>query len=141
MMITSEGKPNLVFFSKKHDNWSTPDYLFDKLNSIFNFDYDPCPLYSDYDGISTEWGNMNFVNPPYSNIEPFLSKAVEIYLNQGKQSVFLLPARTDTKWFHEYVLKYATSIEFLRGRLRFGGSTQNAPFPSLIVYFIKNDTI
>ena len=128
-----------IFFSKKSDNWSTPKELYNELNSKWFFDHDPCPLSEDYQGVGlfANWGYMNFVNPPYSNIQQFLLTAVSVFHQMGKQSIVLLPSRTDTKWFHEIVLRYATRVEFIKGRLKFGGSKNTAPFPSMLVYFVN----
>ena len=80
-------------------------------------------------------GAMVWCNPPYSNIIEWCRKATEEQQN-GTTTVMLVPARTDTKWFHQYVWqKPDVSIQFVRGRLRFGGSNQNAPFPSMVIVF------
>ena len=113
-------------------HWSTPKWLYDELNKEFNFDFDPCPLHSDFDGLKIEWGKSNFINPPYNReITKWLNKGFE-ELKKGKMSVFLLPARTDTKWWHDYVME-ALEIRFIKGRLKFGDSKNSAPFPSCIV--------
>jgi len=118
-------------FSKEHDNWSTPEDLRVKLYREFSLDYDPCPLFCETDGLAVSWANKRvFCNPPYSDIPAFLAKR-----NEAEVSVFLLPSRTGTKWFHDVVLPFALEIRFLRGRLRFGGSKINAPFDSVIVVF------
>lgn len=108
--------------NKQNDNWETPQYLYDKLNDEFGFDYDPCPLNSKYDGLNTEWGACNFVNPPYSRVlkEKFVLKAIE-ESKKGKTSVLLLPVSTSTKLFHQYILPNAKEIRFLQGRVKFKG--------------------
>ncbi len=126
---------NKVHFSSATDSWSTPKEVFDKLNEEFRFDFDPCPLNDspDVDGLSIEWGRCNFVNPPYSNLKGWLAKA---YLEAGKGNtcVLLIPSRTDTRYWHDYVMK-ADEIRFIKGRLKFGNSKNSAPFPSCIVVF------
>lgn len=108
------------------DNWATPKEFYNKLNSIFDFDFDPCPIcYDDnlqFDGLSIEWGNRNFVNPPYSRKlkEAFVLKGIE-ESKKGKLCVFLLPVSTSTKLFHEHILPNASKIEFVKGRLKFIG--------------------
>lgn len=111
------------------DNWATPKALYDKLNDEFAFDFDPCPLCeepievgSDKDGIFKEWGNSNFVNPPYSRMlkEAFIIKAVE-ESKKGKLVVMLLPVSTSTKIFHEMIVPNANEIRFIKGRVRFIG--------------------
>lgn len=105
------------------DNWATPKDLYDQLNSEFNFDFDPCPLNSDFDGLKLEWGKSNFINPPYSRElkEKFVVKAIEEF-RKGKKCVMLLPVSTSTKLFHDHILPNATDIRFLRGRVKFSGT-------------------
>lgn len=117
-----------------NDKWKTPEVFYEKLNEEFNFDFDPCPPNPEFDGLEIEWGNRNFVNPPYGNvISKWLAKAVEEQ-EKGNTSVFLIPSRTDTKWWHTYVMQ-ADEIRFIKGRLRFQGAVYNAPFPSVVVVF------
>ena len=105
------------------DDWATPKDLYDKLNSEFNFDFDPCPLNSDFDGLKLEWGKSNFINPPYSRElkEKFVVKAIEEF-RKGKKCVMLLPVSTSTKLFHDHILPNATEIRFLKGRVKFSGT-------------------
>lgn len=129
-----------VLFSKKSDDWETPKAFYEELNKEFSFIDDPCPVGA-FDGLDRAWGEIVFVNPPYSNIKAFLKKAIsEINLNNSKIVVFLVPARTDTKWFHNQVLPFCDEIRFIKGRLKFGNSKNSAPFPSLIIIF-KNRNI
>lgn len=125
--------------SRKSDDWSTPKDFYDKLDQEFHFDYDPCPLRSnDCDALFKDWNGNIFVNPPYSNISNFLEKGLlELYKGNAKVVVFLVPARTDTKWFHGFVLDKA-EIRFIKGRLKFGDSINNAPFPSLVLVYRTN---
>jgi len=107
------------------DNWGTPKDFYDKLNEEFNFDFDPCPLNHDislWDGLKIEWGNSNFINPPYSLKlkEEFVKKAIEEY-KKGKTCVLLLPVSTSTKLFHEHILPNNPEIRFIKGRLKFTG--------------------
>ena len=128
---------NAVLFSSASDRWSTPSAVYDALNSEFKFDFDPCPLDGDGDGLSPlfcEWrGKRVFCNPPYGpGIGDWLKRGLE-----AEVAVFLIPARTDTRWFHDVVMPHAKEIRFCRGRLRFGGQENPAPFPSMIVVFGK----
>jgi len=104
------------------DDWTTPKDLYDKLNKEFKFDFDPCPLNSTFDGLSIEWGNSNFVNPPYSKKlkELFVMKAIEESL-KGKMCVLLLPVSTSTKLFHNYILPFMQQLRFIKGRVKFEG--------------------
>jgi hypothetical protein len=123
-----------VHFMAVRDNWKTPKATYEALNAEFNFDFDPCPPDPQFDGLNVEWGLRNFVNPPYGKaIVEWLAKAKEEQ-NKGKLSVFLLPSRTDTRWFHDYALK-ANEIRFVKGRLKFDEHQNSAPFPSVVLVF------
>lgn len=130
-----------------NDNWETPRLFFEELNKSFNFDFDPCPLNHDltkWDGLKIEWGERNFINPPYSRKlkEQFILKGIE-ESKKGKLCVFLLPVSTSTKIFHEHILPNKTEIIFLKGRLKFSGIntkgeyvTDKAPMhDSMIIIF------
>ncbi len=128
-----------LFFSSKSPHWPTPKALLTELNEEFHFDFDPCPLgESEVDGsapLFTRWsGRRVFCNPPYNNgIYRFLERGIE-----ADVAVFLLPARTDTKWFHDMVLPHAHEIRFIKGRLCFGDPddlSKRAPFPSMLVIY------
>lgn len=121
----------------RHDSWEwpTPRKFYEALDAEFHFDFDPCPLGGDTDGRSTlfvPWtGKRVFCNPPYGpQIPQFLARAHEADI-----AVFLVPARTDTRWFHETVLPKAAEVRFIKGRLRFGDGKNPAPFPSMVVVF------
>lgn len=139
---------NEVMFSSKTDEWSTPQDLFDRLNEEFHFDLDvcanetnhKCALYYDQnqDGLKMPWKNhIVWCNPPYGReIGKWVHAAKQEHMTNGTTIVMLLPARTDTKWFHEDILGWA-DIRFLKGRLKFGGSKNSAPFPSMLVIYQK----
>ena len=107
------------------DNWQTPKYLYDKLDSEFHFDFDPCP-YSEgeplFDGLACEWKQKNFINPPYSRglKEAFVVKAIH-EARKGKVCVLLLPVSTSTKLFHDWIVPHAKEIRFIKGRISFTG--------------------
>lgn len=129
---------NRSLFSAASDRWATPAAVYSALDAEFHFDFDPCPLDGEGDGLSPlfcEWrGKRVFCNPPYG---PKIGE----WLKRGREAeiaVFLLPARTDTRWFHTLVLPHASEIRFLRGRLKFGGATTGAPFPSVVIVFRKD---
>jgi len=127
---------NKGMMSSLSQDWSTPNKVYSKLNKEFNFDFDPCPNNPSFDGLSVDWGKSNFINPPYTTKlqDAFLKKGLEEY-KKGKTCVFLIPARTSTKRFHEIIMPYASEIRFIKGRLKFGDSQNPAPFPSMIVVF------
>ena len=123
-----------VHFMAVRDNWKTPKATYEALNQEFDFDFDPCPPDPQFDGLAVNWGMSNFVNPPYGNvIGLWLAKAVEEQ-HKGKLSVFLIPSRTDTRWWHDYAMN-ADEIRFIKGRLKFDDQKNCAPFPSAILVF------
>lgn len=125
---------NRGLFTSRRTDWKTPKFLFEALNAEFHFDYDPCPVQPQADGLKSDWGNINFVNPPYGReIKKWIQKGYLEFL-KGKTVVFLLPGRTDTAWWHDFVMK-VTEIRFIRGRLRFDDQKNPAPFPSAIAVF------
>ena len=152
-------KGEAVLFSKKSDDWATPPELYGRLHREFSFDLDAaadgknakCLAYLGPGSILAEdalaapwhsWGHKSiWCNPPYSQVGAFLAKAAEA-VAAGATVVMLLPARTDTKWWHTYVWEEENArprpgveVRFIRGRLRFGDSTNSAPFPSVVVVF------
>mgnify|MGYP003627270667 CR=1 FL=1 len=108
-----------------NDDWATPPYFYNELNKEFDFDYDPCPYQNDitkFNGLETDWGKRNFINPPYSRKlkEAFVRKAIE-ESKKGKLCVMLLPVSTSTVLFHDYILPNKTEIRFIRKRIKFCG--------------------
>ena len=138
-----------VMFSSKSDNWSTPQGLYDLLNLEFNFTLDPCAdslnakcakFYTQQDdGLAKDWSReVVFCNPPYSQLAEWVKKAKDESMHKGSDGAvvaMLIPARTDTRTFHNDILPYASEIRFVKGRLKFGNQTNPAPFPSMIVVF------
>ena len=129
--------------SSNSDRWETPQKLFDELNQKYNFEIDVCALPEnakcenyftpEVDGLKQDWTGVCWMNPPYGReIGKWMKKALESSRN-GATVVCLVPARTDTAWWHDYAMK--GEIEFIRGRLKFGNSKNSAPFPSAIVVF------
>ena len=123
-------------FSSQTGKWATPGDLYAALDAEFGFTLDPCPMddaerIMEFDGLARSWaGHRVFCNPPYGpQIGRWLSKARE-----AEVAVFLLPSRTDTRWWHDYALK-ADAIRFIRGRLKFGDAKNSAPFPSVVLIF------
>jgi hypothetical protein len=123
-----------VHFYSLNLKWKTPAATYDALNGEFNFDFDPCPATPSFDGLSVEWGNVNFVNPPYGReIRKWIAKGYAEH-KKGKTVVFLIPSRTCSRWWHDYIMK-ASEIRFIKGRLKFQGAKFNAPFPSCVAVF------
>jgi site-specific DNA-methyltransferase (adenine-specific) len=132
---------NKALMNSKYQNWKTPIELYEELDKEFNFDFDPCPINPLFNGLEICWKDRNFVNPPYNEVDKWLAKN-ELELKRGCMSVFLIFARTDTKWFHKYIyMKKNVEIRFLKGRLKFLDENNNikypAPAPSMIVIFRK----
>lgn len=125
---------NRVVFSSASDEWATPAGTFHALDAEFHFADDPCPIESvGVSGLLREWQSPCFVNPPYSQIGPWMEKAM-LEFKAGKTVVLLVPSRTDTRWWHRFAMK-ASEIRFIAGRLKFGDAKNSAPFPSAIVIF------
>ena len=126
----------------KTDEWATPQWLFEQLDAEFHFTLDPCSTdqnakcrkhyTKEQDGLAQDWsGETVFCNPPYGrDMQRWIQKCAES-AGGGTTVVLLIPARTDTKAFHENIYGKA-EIRFIKGRLRFGNATENAPFPSMI---------
>ena len=142
-----------VHYSSKTNEWGTPQDLFDELNKEFSFTLDPCATKENAkcdkyytkedDGLSKSWGGeIVFMNPPYGReIGRWVKKAYKESLN-GAVVACLIPARTDTKYYHNYIFPYAEDIRFIKGRLKFDNGTGNfnpAPFPSAIIIFKQNE--
>jgi phage N-6-adenine-methyltransferase len=132
-----------VHYSSKTDLWETPADLFETIKADYNPTLDVCAIPEnakcdryftpEQDGLSQEWEGVCWMNPPYGRaIGKWVKKAYEAS-QRGATVVCLLPARTDTAWWHDYVMR--GRIKFLRGRLKFGGGKNSAPFPSAIVVF------
>ena len=134
-----------VMYSSNSDEWSTPDDFFRRLDAEFNFTLDPCCTDSNHkcdkyytvadNGLNQDWqGETVFCNPPYSQIAQWVRKAWKEGRKEGTTVVLLIPARTDTKYFHNYIY-HRSEIRFVKGRLKFGNSKNSAPFPSMVVIF------
>jgi len=135
-----------VMFSSATDDWETPQDLFDELDKQFHFTLDPCAsiknakcakyFTKEQNGLLQSWrGETVFVNNPYSDNTKWVRKAYRESKKPDTTVVMLLPSRTDTKWFHQYCVK--GTIWFIKGRLKFGGQENSAPFPSMVVIFPK----
>ena len=135
-----------VLYSSKEEKWATPQDFFDKLNDEFHFTLDAaaspdnakCPVYftEEQNGLAQSWeGHTVWCNPPYCRkTGAWVKKAWEEHQRTGCTVVMLLPSRTDVRWFHDYILGKA-EIRFIKGRLKFGGNKNSAPFPSIVVIY------
>lgn len=136
---------NSGLFTSNTDEWATPQHLFDELNKEFNFTLDVCAnehnakcktfFNKELNGLNQIWSGICWMNPPYGRqIRHWIEKAYQSSI-EGATVVCLLPARTDTSWWHDYCINGGAEIRFLRGRLKFGDSINSAPFPSAVVIF------
>lgn len=136
--------PRPVHFSSKTDEWATPMAFFAEIDGEFGFTLDVCALPQNAkceryftpedDGLKQEWRGVCWMNPPYGRaIARWVKKAFDS-AQAGATVVCLVPARTDTRWWHDFVKK-ASEVRFIRGRLKFGGGATSAPFPSALIVF------
>lgn len=134
-----------ALFSSRSEDWETPDAFFQALDAEFHFGLDVCATAAnakcgrffspEEDGLKQDWTGVCWCNPPYGReVGRWVRKAAE----SRATVVMLLPARTDTSWFHTYIYHRA-EIRFVRGRLRFGKADHGAPFPSMVVIFRGGD--
>ncbi len=123
-------------FSSASVNWSTDKAFYATLDAEFHFTFDPAPR-GGVDAFFREWNGSVFVNPPYGpKVRAWLEKGIhELQARHARVVVYLLPARTDTAWFHDLVLPVAREVRFVRGRLHFNESKNAAPFPSMVVVY------
>ncbi len=143
----AEPRKLAVHFSSQSNEWTTPRSVFDELDGEFHFTLDPCCTHENAkckrhftaaeNGLAQNWkGQTVFTNPPYGReIGLWMRKAYHSAL-AGATVVCLVPARTDTIWWHAYATK--GEVRFLKGRLKFGNATASAPFPSAVVVFRKS---
>ncbi len=115
---------------------NTPKAFYDQLDLEFHFDFDTYPQ-STFDGLLESWNGNTYINPPCGKAtRSWLEKGIsEIHAGNAKICVFLLPACTDVKWFHEIVLPLANEVRFISGRLKLGEHNNTAPFASMVVIF------
>lgn len=135
-----------VMYMSNSNEWATPQSLFNKLDQEFHFNLDPCSTHQnakcekhftiDEDGLTQDWGGFNvFVNPPYGKeIAKWVKKSWEEGRKKNTTVVMLIPARTDTSYFQDYIYN-RSEIRFISGRVKFGEGKGSAPFPSMIVIF------
>lgn len=134
-----------ALFTSNSDEWETPRELFTSLDKRFKFTLDPCSTKENHlcnkyytkeeNGLCKSWkGETVFVNPPYSKIKQWVEKCYKEYETNGTTIVMLIPSRTDTRYFHEYIY-HKSEIQFIKGRLHFSNSKNSAPFPSMIVIY------
>lgn len=136
-----------ALYSSRSEEWATPQALFDELDSEFNFNLDPCASANNHkcadyytkedDGLMQDWGGRRvFCNPPYGRkVAEWVRKCSEESRKADTLVVMLIPARTDTAYFHDYIYHKVKEIRFIRGRLHYNDGKQAAPFPSMIVIF------
>lgn len=133
-----------VMFSSNNKEWETPDDFYEAIDSVCHFNLDVCAsrenakcetFYTkEDDGLSKRWVGTCWMNPPYGReVTKWVEKACLEGQRRGTRVICLLPARTDTRWWHEHASKGRRI--YMRGRLKFGGMSNSAPFPSVLVVF------
>lgn len=138
-----------VHFSSKTDNWATPLDFFQKIDEVFEFTTDVCASHDNHkcenyftkgdDGLNKKWEGVCWMNPPYGReISKWIEKAY-VSGESGTTVVCLIPSRTDTAYMHKFIFSHAKYVGFVKGRLKFGGSKNPAPFPSLVAVFTKEE--
>jgi phage N-6-adenine-methyltransferase len=142
----NESTRKTMFSSKKQD-YGTPKQLFDELDKEFHFNLDVCAneinhkcdnyFTEEINGLKQEWNGTCWMNPPYDSCYEWIEKAY-IESLKGSTIVALIPARTDTKYYHKFI-KNASEVRFLDGRVKFEGAEGTAPFPSMVVVFEDNN--
>lgn len=143
------GKLNKSLFSSKDQTWETPIDLFNKIDEVFKFDVDVCAVPEtakcqkyftpEINGLDQKWSGSCWMNPPYGREQiKWITKACEDSKANNATVVCLIPARPDTKVWQDIIFKNASAICFIKGRLKFGGSKDSAPFPSALVVFGDN---
>jgi phage N-6-adenine-methyltransferase len=142
---------NRGMFTSASDEWETPKKFFDAVDKVFHFTLDvcanrrnaqcPCFYTKEEDGLSRAWTGVCWMNPPYGReISRWVRKAYESSLSGESVIVCLLPARTDTRWWHDYVISRADGVRFVKGRIKFSRRGP-APFPSALVVFGDSDRL
>src|SRR5699024_65868 len=138
-----------VHISSKTNEWNTPDDLYNIIDKEFNFTLDPCTnglnnkcekFYTEKEnGLIQDWSkDIVFMNPPYGRqISQWVEKAYNESL-KGSKVVCLIPSRTDTNYWHDFIFNKASEVRFIKGRLKFGDSKNSAPFPSAIIVYDNN---
>lgn len=141
-----------TLFSSATNEWATPQDFYNILNKEFNFTLDPCATRQnakcnkyftiDDNGLEQDWSNdIVFMNPPYGReIKNWVEKAYKESV-KGAVVVCLIPARTDTRYWHNWIFNKASEIRFVKGRLKFGGEKNSAPFPSAVIVFDSNKPV
>ena len=126
-------------FGKKNDNIETPKDFYNELNEEFKFTFDPCPLGGEsiFDGLEIDWGECNYVNPPFSKVKKWLKKGVT-EMKKGKKSVFLLTLRTHTKYWRKHIIPFASEIRILNSSLTFQNFQRKFPMSLVLVVFDPN---
>lgn len=145
-------------FARGKDDWATPAELYEALDREFRFTldaaatrenqkafayYGPDHEYPEFrDALARQWAGTCWLNPPYSRVKDFIAKAAEQARKGNATVVCLVPARTDTQWFHAHIwdeqwqrARPGVEVRFIKGRVRFGAATSGAPFPSMVVIF------
>jgi len=129
----------------KKDDWQTPKKLYNELDKEFHFTLDPCPVNPNFNGLHIKWSGSVFCNPPYSQVERWIKKGInEIMEGNVDTVVYLVYAKTDTKWYHNFIWNNPVlnwEIRFIKGRVKFVNPEtkvgSSAPYPSMLLIWEK----
>ena len=133
--FSSGFQPNLKLnIGNINDHVATPRSLKRQIEIEFGKFYDPCPLHANFNGLEGEWADLNYINPPYSSIKPFIMKAVE-EMGKGKSSLVLVPFRPSSKYWNEYVWPNVSRVLVFTDRIAFEGYTSGLPLPIVLLIF------
>lgn len=119
-MIDVDDNARDVMFGRESDEWGTPPELYNALDEIYHFDFDPCPMGCWIDGLAVDWGRSSFINPPYSKIPEWVERCYEEW-QDGNVAIMLIPNRSETRWYHDYILDVAPLVYQVKGRISFYG--------------------
>ena len=124
-----------IMWSGDNQFAQTPPLVWEKLHAEFGEDlFDPCPPNPTEDGLAIDWKERNYVNPPYDNCAKWMQKAVQ-EKQKGNMTVCLVPARTNTNWFHEWIVPHAAELRFIQNGIKFVGYKRKSPFAVMLVMF------
>lgn len=134
MISSSDLKYSKLMWSNDNQQAETPPEVWKTLEEEFGKMYDPCPPNYKINGLVSEWKSVNYVNPPYNECGTWMEKVITEY-KKGKKCICLIPARSHTNWFHEWVIPYVTELRFVQNGVRFVGYRRKSPFSICIAIF------
>lgn len=134
MSNSSDPKYSKLMWSTDNQQAQTPREVWEILEQEFGKMHDPCPPNYTINGLVSEWKSVNYINPPYNECGAWMEKVVTEY-KKGKKCICLIPARSHTNWFHEWVIPYVTELRFVQNGVRFVGYKRKSPFSICIAIY------